>query len=112
MKQSPTLFNGVDWELGISRNMSAWHQLLSSEGNYLHMKDFGVDAKMETLFITVNGTESHIFMYESNLTQCSDAMLETEIKDVEAVAESVARVVKRSRTKVKYGAVAVAGSSG
>lgn len=40
-----------------------------------------------------------------------DAMQEKEIKNVEAVGAAVERVVKRSRTKTKCAAVALAGSS-
>lgn len=41
----------------------------------------------------------------------SDAMNEREIKDIDAVGLAVEKVVKRSRTKSKFGAIAVAGSS-
>ncbi len=40
----------------------------------------------------------------------ADAMQEKEIKDVEAVGLAIERVVKRSRTRSKYGAVAINGS--
>lgn len=39
-----------------------------------------------------------------------DSMQEKEIKDVEAVGHAIERVVKRSRTRSKYGAVAINGS--
>ncbi|MGD9591519.1 MAG: pilus assembly protein PilM [Candidatus Berkiella sp.] len=41
----------------------------------------------------------------------ADAMQEKEFKNVEAIGQAVARVVKRSRTRSKFGAIAVAGSA-
>lgn len=41
----------------------------------------------------------------------SNAMQEQEIKDVEAVGVAVQKLIKRSRTKAKHGAIAVAGSA-
>jgi type IV pilus assembly protein PilM len=41
----------------------------------------------------------------------ADAMQEKEFKNVEAIGAAVERVVKRSRTRSKYGAIAVTGST-
>lgn len=41
----------------------------------------------------------------------ADSMLEKEIKNVEAVGMAIQRVVKRSRTHAKFGAIAVTGSA-
>ena len=41
----------------------------------------------------------------------ADAVVEKDIKDVEAVGEAIKRVVKRSGTKAKFAAAAVSGSS-
>ncbi|MBN9287619.1 MAG: pilus assembly protein PilM [Gammaproteobacteria bacterium] len=41
----------------------------------------------------------------------ADAMQEKEIKNVEAIGMAVSHVVKRSRTRTKYAAIALAGSS-
>ena len=41
----------------------------------------------------------------------ADAMQEKEFKNVEAIGQAVERVVKRSRTRSKFGAIAVSGSA-
>ena len=60
-----------DWKLIITRNMSFWHQYLSSVGHSLNTKDFGVKAKNIQLSITVNGTETHLFAKPENMKEYS-----------------------------------------
>ena len=65
-----------NWNLVITRNMSFWHQYLSSSGHYFNTKDFGVNAKNEQLSITVNGTETHIFVRSENMQVYAKAVME------------------------------------
>ncbi|OGI92087.1 hypothetical protein A3A09_02170 [Candidatus Nomurabacteria bacterium RIFCSPLOWO2_01_FULL_42_20] len=71
-----------DWKLIITRNMSFWHQYLSSVGHSLNTKDFGVKAKNIQLSITVNGTETHLFAKPENMKEYSAAILEAVSSEV------------------------------
>jgi phosphoenolpyruvate synthase/pyruvate phosphate dikinase len=68
-------FNGIDWGLTITRNMSFWHSYIACRSYYHKNKAFGVDAKIETLAVTEDGTHSHIFMHKKNLKDFTDAIL-------------------------------------
>ena len=69
------LTKGDFWFLTISRNMSFWHECLSDEGHYDHMKDFGVNANLDGVSIAVNGTETSIFWHNPNLNIFMSATL-------------------------------------
>lgn len=60
------MIDGRKWDLKVTRNMSFWHQWLSSYGHYHHMKDFGVNSPLIQSVITFNGTQTHIFSCEPN----------------------------------------------
>ena len=68
-------YGGENWFLTISRNMSLWHQFLSDKGHHLHLKDFGVNAKLNALSIIYNGTQAHIFRHNPNYADFSKAVL-------------------------------------
>ena len=68
-------YGGKNWFLTISRNMSLWHQFLSDKGHHLHLKDFGVNAKLNALSIIYNGTQAHIFRHNPNYADFSKAVL-------------------------------------
>ncbi|MDO8563485.1 MAG: PEP-utilizing enzyme [Nanoarchaeota archaeon] len=74
--EKPNLIDGKEWFLTVTRNMSFWHQESANVGHYSHLKDFGVDAKLEILEITVNGTETSVFMAQPNYGQYTNAVLE------------------------------------
>ncbi len=76
LQDSPTRINGIDWFLAVTRNMSFWHQELSNEGHHTHTKDFGVNTNLETLIVTVNGTQTHAFYRQPNYAEYSKAVLE------------------------------------
>jgi phosphoenolpyruvate synthase/pyruvate phosphate dikinase len=40
-------FDGHEWFMTVTRNMSFWHQCLSNEGNFHHQKDFNIGAPIE-----------------------------------------------------------------
>jgi type IV pilus assembly protein PilM len=63
--------------------------------------------KLLELSYGVNGYRVESYAME---TFPADAMQEKEIKNIEAVGMAVERVVKRSQTKAKFGALAVTGS--
>jgi type IV pilus assembly protein PilM len=73
----------------------------------------GIDISSSTVKLLELGKTSQGYIVESYAVEPMppNAMEETEIKDVQLVGEAVARVVKRSRTTAKYGAIAVHGSS-
>ncbi|MBI2549138.1 hypothetical protein HYW21_07350 [Candidatus Woesearchaeota archaeon] len=74
----------VTWELAITRNMSFWHQYMSSEGNFHHLHYFGIHTRLRQLFLTTNGTRTHIFHNPENLNKYNLALIES-INSVEKV---------------------------
>lgn len=58
--------DGKKWNLGITRNMSFWHQYMSLLGHFNHMKDFGILTKQENMSVSFNGTNTSIFLSEEN----------------------------------------------
>lgn len=52
---------GEDWELYVSRNMSFWHQHLSSQGIFRYLRDFGVPDEPRHLALIIGGAETHLF---------------------------------------------------
>ncbi|MEK6910694.1 MAG: PEP-utilizing enzyme [Nanoarchaeota archaeon] len=71
----PNLIDGKEWFLTVTRNMSFWHQESANIGHYFHLKDFGIDAKLEILEITTNGTETSVFMRNPNYQEYTQAVL-------------------------------------
>lgn len=61
MHQLSLRIAGEDWEPYVTRNMSFWHQYLSSRGIFRHMRDFGVPFASRQLAFILHGTETHIF---------------------------------------------------
>ncbi|MDO8590445.1 MAG: PEP-utilizing enzyme [bacterium] len=70
---------GENWEPFVTRNMSFWHQHLSSRGIFHHLKDFGVEYQTHQLALTINGTETHIFQISGSLLHESDVALASVI---------------------------------
>ncbi len=70
-----TDFNGISWNLTVTRNMSFWHQCNSNYGLYHHTKDFGVNAKLESLFVTVDATRCSWFSYPDNFSPYAKAVM-------------------------------------
>ena len=68
-------FEGQEWNLTITRNMSFWHQCLSDKGHYWNSKDFGVDVKLKSIFLTINGTETSVFREKENYKKYCKAIL-------------------------------------
>lgn len=74
-KESPTFFNGHDWFLTVTRNMSFWHQYLSREGHFHCLKNFGITANLGMLTITEKGTFTSAFMYQPNYGEFAKAVM-------------------------------------
>ncbi len=55
------VIDGVQLSLVITRNMSYWHECLSTLGHYHNTKDFGIITHFLIPFITINGTQTHVF---------------------------------------------------
>jgi phosphohistidine swiveling domain-containing protein len=64
--EDPLFVGGTKWFLTVTRNMSFWHQYLSNLGHYYNMKDFAIDAILELMTLTVNGTETSAFVHQPN----------------------------------------------
>jgi type IV pilus assembly protein PilM len=73
----------------------------------------GIDVSASSVKLLELSLTQHGYRIESYATEhiVSDAVQEREIKNVEAIGNAISQVVKRSRTKAKFGAVAVAGSA-
>lgn len=73
----------------------------------------GVDISSSTVKLLDLGKKGDSYCVESYAVESlpPEAMNETEIKDVELVGLAIANAVKRSRTSVKLGAIAVQGSA-
>ena len=69
------IINGKEWMLSITRNMSFWHQWISSEGINGHQKDFGVNAKLPSIFITKDSTETSWFINLQDYKKFGDAVI-------------------------------------
>lgn len=78
------------WFMTITRNMSFWHQYLSNEGHFRHTKDFGVDAELQVLQITKEGTETSLFMCNPNYTEYSGAVI-----DAVSTEKAIARLKEK-----------------
>ena len=66
-----------DWKLGITRNMSFWHQWMSTWSHFHHSKDFGVNAINQQLAITTDGTQTSLFFRPETVAEYSRAVLKT-----------------------------------
>ena len=64
-----------DWRLGITRNVSFWHQWISSLGHFHHTVDFGINARNQQLAVTALGTETSLFFRSENIAEYSEAIL-------------------------------------
>lgn len=84
-KRSPLFFDGVEWYLSVTRNMSFWHQDLCNEGFFSRAKDFGIDAELECIGITIEGTRTNLFMNQENYAEYSEVVMQ-KISTMEGVA--------------------------
>lgn len=73
----------------------------------------GIDISSTSVKLLELSRDLHGYRVESYAMEDipSEAIHENEIKNIEAVGLAVERALKRSRTRTKYGAIAVAGSS-
>lgn len=78
-----------------------------------HPTLIGIDISSASVKVLELSQTSHGYRIESYAVEnlSTEVMQEREIKNVEAIGEAVSAAVKRSRTKAKFGAVAVAGSA-
>ncbi len=74
--EDPSFINGEKWNISVTRNMSFWHQFLSNQGHFHHMKDFGIKP-LRLLTVTNNSTETHAFLNPENNKEYSQSVLET-----------------------------------
>lgn len=91
-KAGQTHFNGYDWILTITRNMSFWHQYLSNQGHTHHTKDFGIPAQLNWLTITERGTYTSSFLHQPNYGEYTKAVMEAVASEekIEALKERYA----------------------
>jgi phosphohistidine swiveling domain-containing protein len=73
-----------NWKLGITRNMSFWHQWMASWGHFHYSKDFGIEAQNQQLAITTDGTHTSIFFRPENVAEYSTAVLNA-VETVEGI---------------------------
>ena len=69
--------DGIEWQVGVTRNMSLWHQWLSVSGHYHHMGDFGVGVRFDYLSLTLDGTRTYAFTNPENIRELNAAVLAT-----------------------------------
>lgn len=105
-KEEQLQYDNSDWFLTITRNMSFWHQCLSDEGHYHNTKDFGVNAKLQVLHITVDSTQTSCFMTNPNYTEYAKAVLdavssEKAIKNLKIKYFELAKKLESSLSQVK-----------
>lgn len=76
-------------------------------------KMVGIDISSCTVKLLELSLGTQGYRVESYGVEClpHGAMNEKEIKDVNVVGEAIAKLIKKSRTQVKFGAVAVSGSA-
>jgi len=55
-----------NWQLGATRNMPLWHDILCLYGWEDNMRDYGVDEKCKCLFVIENATHATMFMLPEN----------------------------------------------
>lgn len=55
-----------EWYLSVTRNMSAWHQFLSTMGHFYNNVDYGIPVPLRILFLTVDGTHTHALLNAEN----------------------------------------------
>ncbi|MEK7151081.1 MAG: PEP/pyruvate-binding domain-containing protein [Patescibacteria group bacterium] len=90
LSENLTIIDGVERVLAITRNMSFWHQYLSSIGHYVNTKDFGVDTVNEQVYITIDGTQTHMFLTPSNAKEYAEAIL-SAVSSLEKIEELEAK---------------------
>lgn len=69
----PFVVRGKTWTLGVTRNMSFWHQCLLLQGWHNDLPAFGIPFRLELLSVTVEGTHSHCLFHDPHYA----AFLET-----------------------------------
>jgi len=92
LSKDPTFIDGERWNISVSRNMSFWHQVLSDQGHFHNMKDFGIKP-LRILNVTNNSTETHLFLPENN-KEYFKSILET--------ISSKQKVEKLKQNYIKY----------
>lgn len=68
------VIGGIKWVPFVTRNLSFWHQSLSDMGIFHGAKYFGLFPKSQ-LFVTINGTETHIFSNAEKLEDYGASIL-------------------------------------
>ncbi len=74
--EDPLFIGGTKWFLTVTRNMSFWHQYLTNLGHYYNTKDFAVDAILEIMTVTINGTETSAFVHQPNAGDVNKKIIE------------------------------------
>ena len=90
-------YANIDWIPTVTRNMSFWHQYLSSHSLFHNSKDFGVNSNLEVLFITEEGTKTYCFMHPDNLSKYNSAVLEA-ISSQEKIRDLKERYLQISKS--------------
>ncbi len=65
-----------NWELGATRNVSFWHQWISSLGHFNRTTDFGINSRLQQAAITIDGTQTSLFVRPENILEYSAAVLQ------------------------------------
>jgi phosphohistidine swiveling domain-containing protein len=69
-------YNGQDWFLTVTRNMSFWHQCLCNKGMFFNHRDFGVNAELRLLTLIVDSTKTSAFVFKENNDKYVSALVE------------------------------------
>lgn len=89
ISQAYITVRGEKWETYVTRNMSFWHQYLSSQGIFHHLKSFGVPFEPRQLALIIGGTEAHLLQIPGSLTHECDVVLDAVLgeKKIKALEE-------------------------
>ncbi len=79
-------YKGKNWIFTVSRNLSFWHQSSSARGYITGMKKFGIPFKAVNAFVTLNGTETHVFYDHDELKNFANIIIEFA-KDKKRITE-------------------------
>lgn len=68
-------YKNKEWNLGVTRNMSLWHQSASAFGYQKGTRLFGVDASLNTISVVFDSTKTHVFYEKESLRENSEKVL-------------------------------------
>ncbi len=98
---------GKNWVFTVTRNLSFWHQHASAKGYIKGMRKFGLRllSPLTSASVTLNGTESHIFYDQKELSNFADQIIKfarkkANIDRLEAKYRALAKKFLKSTEKI------------